>query len=297
MDFHKLEAFIAVVEEGSISRAVVRLNIRKPSLTRIIKALEEELNTPLFKCFPSGLETTEAGKVLYHEALSLLNHVQAIPQRIKSITQDLDKINFGFTNSVGLHPFLPNLLHGFREAFPKVSIHLVEESSNLLIDSINNGKNDIIFLRIPVPISLELNSLHILDEPLVVAMPNNHPLTAQADPLQLLDLKPYDFVRYRHLEEQNLFDNIMASFYQLGFRPRIIQEAPLLSSCLNLIAAGIGLSIVPEATQYSWSNKQIVYKSLNDDLLSSVPIYAVYKCSTENIHLQYVLKLLSKYLK
>lgn len=296
MDIHKLKAFMAVVEESNISRAAVRLNMQQPPLTRIIKVLEEELNTPLFKRLPRGVETTEAGKALYQEALSILTHVQAIPQRIKNITQGLEgQLNLGFTNSVGLHPFLPALLRGFREAFPAVTIHLEEDGSNSLIDSINNDKNDIVFLRKPAPIGLELNSQHILDEPLIVAMPNNHPLAIQPESIRLLDLEPYDFVPYRRLAGQDLFDNIMANCYQAGFSPKIIQEAPRLTSCLNLIAAGIGLSIVPQAIQSSWNNKQIVYKSLSADLPCTAPIYAVYKGDSDNIRLQHVLQLLNKY--
>ncbi|MFU9046924.1 LysR family transcriptional regulator [Acinetobacter tibetensis] len=294
MDIHKLNAFVAVVEESNISRAAVRLNMQQPPLTRIIKGLEDELNVQLLKRLPRGVEATEAGKVLYQEALTILAHAQAIPQRVKNITQGLEgQLNIGFTNSVGLHPFLPALLRSFREAFPAVSIHLEEDGSNSLIDSISNDKNDIVFLRKPAPIGLGLNSLPVLDEPLIVAMPNNHPLAEQPDAIQLLALEPYDFVLYRRLAGQDLFDNIMASCYQAGFSPKIVQEAPRLTSSLNLIAAGIGLSIVPEAIRDFW-NKQIVYKSLKAEPPCIAPIYAVYKDNPENVRLQHVLQLLGR---
>jgi len=294
MDIHKLKAFVAVVEESNISRAAVRLNMQQPPLTRIIKGLENELNAQLLKRLPRGVEATEAGKVLYQEALTILAHAQAIPQRVKNITQGLEgQLNIGFTNSVGLHPFLPALLRNFREAFPAVSIHLEEDGSNSLIDSISNDKNDIVFLRKPAPLGAGLNSLHVLDEPLIVAMPNNHPLAEQPNAIQLLALEPYDFVLYRRLAGQDLFDNIMASCYQAGFSPKIVQEAPRLTSSLNLIAAGIGLSIVPEAIRDFW-NKQIVYKPLKADLPCIAPIYAVYKHNPENVRLQHVLQLLGK---
>lgn len=262
MDFHKLKAFVAVVEESNISRAAIRMNMQQPPLTRIIQQLEQELGATLLKRLPRGVEVTEAGKALYQEALTILAHAQAIPKRVQNIAQGLEgQINIGFTNSVGLHSFLPALLRQFREAFAAVSIHLEEDGSNSLIDSIINEKNDIVFLRKPAPIGLGLNSLHILDEPLIVAMPNNHPLAGVNTPIQLLGLEPYDFVLYRRLAGQDLFDNILASCYQAGFSPNIVQEAPRLTSSLNLIAAGIGLSIVPEAIRDFW-NKQIVYKTL-----------------------------------
>ena len=292
MDFHKLKAFVAVVEENNISRAAIRMNMQQPPLTRIIQQLEQELGATLLKRLPRGVEVTEAGKALYQEALTILAHAQAIPKRVQNIAQGLEgQINIGFTNSVGLHSFLPALLRQFREAFAAVSIHLEEDGSNSLIDSIINEKNDIVFLRKPAPIGLGLNSLHILDEPLIVAMPNNHPLAGVNTPIQLLGLEPYDFVLYRRLAGQDLFDNILASCYQAGFSPNIVQEAPRLTSSLNLIAAGIGLSIVPEAIRDVW-NKQIVYKTLQADTPCIAPIYAVYRKDLNNVRIQHLLKLL-----
>lgn len=72
MDIHKLQAFVAVVEESNISKAAVRLHMQQPPLTRLIKSLEEELNTALLKRLPRGVEVTEAGKVLYQEAITIL---------------------------------------------------------------------------------------------------------------------------------------------------------------------------------------------------------------------------------
>lgn len=292
IDIHKLKAFVAVVEESNISRAAVRLNMQQPPLTRIIKSLEVELNAELLKRLPRGVEVTEAGKALYQEALTILAHAQAITKRVQNIAQGMEgQINIGFTNSVGLHSFLPALLRNFREKFPAVSIHLEEDGSSSLIDSIINEKNDIVFLRKPAPIGLGLTSLHILDEPLIVALPNNHPLVNNQNDIHLLDLEPYDFVLYRRLAGQDLFDNILASCYLAGFSPNIVQEAPRLTSSLNLIAAGIGLSIVPESIKDFW-NKQIVYKALKADTPCIAPIYAVYKENGSNVRLSHVLELL-----
>ena len=292
IDIHKLKAFVAVVEESNISRAAVRLNMQQPPLTRIIKSLEVELNAVLLKRLPRGVEATEAGKALYQEALTILAHAQAISKRVQNIAQGMEgQINIGFTNSVGLHSFLPALLRNFREKFPAVSIHLEEDGSSSLIDSIINEKNDIVFLRKPAPIGLGLTSLHILDEPLIVALPNNHPLVNNQNDIHLLDLEPYDFVLYRRLAGQDLFDNILASCYLAGFSPNIVQEAPRLTSSLNLIAAGIGLSIVPESIKDFW-NKQIVYKALKADTPCIAPIYAVYKEDGSNVRLSHVLALL-----
>lgn len=292
MDIHKLNAFVAVVEESNISRAAVRLHMQQPPLTRLIKSLEEELDTTLLKRLPRGVEVTEAGKVLYQEAITILAHAQSIPKRVKNIAQGLEgQLNIGFTNSAGLHPFLPAVLRQFREQFPAVAIHLEEDSSSALTDAVINEKLDIVFLRKPAPIHAEVQSLHVLDEPLIVALPNNHLLASQEGAIRLVDLEPYEFVLYRRLAGQDLFDNILANCYQAGFNPNIVQEAPRLTSSLNLIAAGIGLSIVPASIQDFW-NKQIVYRTLEAKKPCIAPIYAIYRASKNNIRVEHFLNLL-----
>lgn len=292
IDIHKLNAFVAVVEESNISKAAVRLHMQQPPLTRLMQSLEQELDTQLLKRLPRGVEATEAGKVLYQEAITILAHAQSIPRRVQNIAQGKEgQLNVGFTHSVGLHPFLPTVLRAFRDQFPQVSIYLEEESSSALIDAVINEKLDIVFLRKPAPMQRKLHSQHVLNEPLMVALPNNHCLAQTDGVIQLSDLEPYEFVLYRRLGGQDLFDNIMASCYQAGFSPHVVQEAPRLTSSLNLIAAGIGLSIVPASIQDFW-NKQIIYKLLEAKKPCIAPIYAIYRADQMNIRVQHILSLL-----
>lgn len=292
IDIHKLNAFVAVVEESNISKAAVRLHMQQPPLTRLMQSLEQELDTQLLKRLPRGVEATEAGKVLYQEAITILAHAQSIPRRVQNIAQGKEgQLNVGFTHSVGLHPFLPTVLRAFRDQFPHVSIYLEEESSSALIDAVINEKLDIVFLRKPAPMQRKLHSQHVLNEPLMVALPNNHCLAQTDGVIQLSDLEPYEFVLYRRLGGQDLFDNIMASCYQAGFSPHVVQEAPRLTSSLNLIAAGIGLSIVPASIQDFW-NKQIIYKVLEAKKPCIAPIYAIYRADQMNIRVQHILSLL-----
>lgn len=292
IDIHKLNAFVAVVEESNISKAAVRLHMQQPPLTRLMQSLEQELDSQLLKRLPRGVEATEAGKALYQEALTILAHAQSIPRRVQNIAQGKEgQLNVGFTHSVGLHPFLPTVLRAFRDQFPQVSIHLEEESSSALIDAVINEKLDIVFLRKPAAMQKKLHSQHILNEPLMVALPNNHTLAQTDGAIHLSDLEPYEFVLYRRLGGQDLFDNIMASCYQAGFSPHVVQEAPRLTSSLNLIAAGIGLYIVPASIQDFW-NKQIIYKVLEAKKPCIAPIYAIYRADQMNIRVQHILSLL-----
>ncbi len=77
-----------------------------------------------------------------------------------------------------------------------------------------NEKLDIAFLRKPAPVRTELHSVHVLNEPLIVALPTSHPLVEHPDTIRLIDLEPFEFVLYRRLVGQDLFDNILANCYQ-----------------------------------------------------------------------------------
>lgn len=292
LDIHKLKAFVAVVEEANISRAAQRLHMQQPPLTRLIKNLESELNAVLFKRLPRGVEVTPAGKVLYEEALTILAHAASIAHRVSHVAQGIEgQIRIGFTNSVGLHPFLPALLRRFREQASAVAIQLEEDGSNALLQALSSQQLDLIFVRKPAPVHVGLQSLHVLDEALIVALPSNHLLVDCPEPIALTALEPHDFVAYRRISGQDLFDNILSNCYQAGFSPRIIQETPRLTSSLNLIAAGIGLSIVPEAMRDFWS-AQIVYKQLSADTPCRAPIYAIYAKDSDNPCLAHFLKCL-----
>ena len=292
LDFAKLKAFVTVVEESNISKAAVRLNMQQPPLTRLIKSLEDELGIVLFNRLPRGVETTQAGQVLYQEACSILSHAQSIQQRLRHIAKGVEgQVRIGFTNSAGLHAFLPTLLAQYRALYPAVNIHLQEHGSRALTEAILNQKLDIAFLRKPAAEGLGLKSLHLFDEPLMVALPIDHPLAELQGSIYIGDLAQDDFVLYRRLTGQDLYDHILSLCLQAGFRPKITQETPRLTLSLNLIAAGIGISIVPQSIQHFW-NKQIVYKAIHANASCNAPVYAIYSDAQQNIHIQHILALL-----
>ena len=292
LDIAKLNAFVVVVEESNISKAAVRLNMQQPPLTRLIKSLEDELGVLLFNRLPRGVETTQAGQVLYQEARSILSHAQSIQQRLSYIAKGMEgQLRIGFTNSAGLHAFLPTLLAQYRALYPAVNIHLEEHGSRALTEAILNQKLDIAFLRKPAAEGLGLTSIHLFDEPLMVALPIDHPLAEMQESIDMADLAQDDFVLYRRLNGQDLYDHILSLCLQAGFRPRIIQETPRLTLSLNLIAAGIGISIVPQSIQHFW-NKQIIYKAIHAENSCNAPVYAIYSDAKENIYVQHILELL-----
>ncbi|ETY69760.1 LysR family transcriptional regulator [Acinetobacter baumannii MDR_MMC4] len=292
LDLYKLHAFVVVVEERNITHAANRLFIQQPPLTRLLKKLEQELGTQLLIRQPRGIEPTEAGLALFKEAQLLLEHARHIPQLVQDVSQGkTGQLNIGFTSSAGLHPLISLVLRSYREMYPAVQTKLEEAGSQKQLDWLISEKLDIAFLRAPISRDIGLKHLHILNEPMVVALPIGHPLT-QKKKISLSNLSEENFVLYRRSSGQGLYDNILYSCYQAGFSPRIIQEAP---RTLNLVAAGIGISIVPASMHNFWDH-EIVYREFDDSIKLNAPIYLITRENENSAKVSNFIELMQKLL-
>src|SRR5258708_7533848 len=118
MELRHLRYFVAVAEEGHITRAAARLGIQQPPLSQQIRALEPELDVRLFHRRPRGMELTEAGRTLLDHARAVLAHVdQAVATTQRTARGEQGRVAVGFTNSTPFHPFVPRAIRAFRETY------------------------------------------------------------------------------------------------------------------------------------------------------------------------------------
>ena len=253
MELRHLRYFIAVAEEGHITRAAERLGMQQPPLSQRIKAIERELDVQLFRRKARGVELTEAGRVFLDNARAMLaQNERAIESTRRAARGEQGRLCVGVTPTGPFHPFVPRVIRAFREAFPLVSLTLEECLSPELLKRLRNEQMDAAFLRTPVaePEDLVVDSL--LEEPMVVALPSAHAL-AQNDgddaALSLKDLAGETFIVYARQHGPGLYDATTAACLKAGFSPRLGQEAPRITSALSLVAAGLGISAVPASMQ------------------------------------------------
>jgi DNA-binding transcriptional LysR family regulator len=253
MELRHLRYFIAVAEEGHITRAAERLGMQQPPLSQRIKAIERELDVQLFRRKARGVELTEAGRVFLDNARAMLTqNERAIESTRRAARGEQGRLCVGVTPTGPFHPFVPRVIRAFREAFPLVSLTLEECLSPELLKRLRNEQMDAAFLRTPMaePEDLVIDSL--LEEPMVVALPNAHAL-AQNDGddavLSLKDLAGETFIVYARQHGPGLYDATTAACLKAGFSPRLGQEAPRITSALSLVAAGLGISAVPASMQ------------------------------------------------
>ncbi len=193
MDLRHLRYFIAVAEEGHITRAAERLGMQQPPLSQQIKAMERELDVQLFVRKPRGVELTEAGRALLEDARAMLAHLdRALETARRTARGEQGRICVGMTPTAPFHPLVPRAVRAFRDSFPLVSVSLEEALSDGLLDSLRSERMDVAFIRNSVSDPTGLAVTPLLDELMVVALPSGHTL-AQGDADTALPLRSLAF--------------------------------------------------------------------------------------------------------
>jgi DNA-binding transcriptional LysR family regulator len=271
VELRHLRYFIAVAEEGHMTRAAERLGIQQPPLSQQIRALEVELDVQLFRRKPRGMELTDAGLALLDHARSILGQVdRALASTRRTARGEQGRVAVGFTSSAPFHPFVPRVIRTFREMSPLVSLVLEESGSGELVQALHSEEIDAAFIADLV--GLEVTPL--LEEEMLAALPTGHEhATSNDDPkrLPLAALAKETFVLYKRPGGPGLYDTIITACRGAGFSPRVGQEAPRILSTLNLVAAGLGVSIVP-ASLRRLQMDGVVYRSLTKDQQPLAPL-------------------------
>jgi DNA-binding transcriptional LysR family regulator len=254
MELRHLRYLIAVADEGHITRAAERLGMQQPPLSRLIKTVEQEIKLQLFRRVPRGVELTDAGRAFIDGARTIFASLdRTLDSARRTARGEEGRISVGFTTSAAFHPLVPRVIRKFREAFPMVAVALTEGGPADLIEGMRNDQLDAVFIRTPVARPEGLAVHRLLGEEMVVALPTGHALARSnaIQPLPLRSLSGQTFVAYGspHGTWAWLRDAIFAACRAAGFSPRVGQEAPHLVSALPLVAAGIGVSIVPASLQ------------------------------------------------
>src|SRR5579863_3831835 len=170
MELRHLRYFVAVAEEGHITRAAARLGIQQPPLSQQIHALEAELQVQLFRRKPRGVELTQAGEALYAEAQAILRQIEsAVAATRRTARGEAGRIGLGFTSSASFHPFVPQAIRAYRAAHPLVALSLEESGTGELVDSLLAERLDAAFVRSPIGPAEGIAVHSMLDEAMVAA--------------------------------------------------------------------------------------------------------------------------------
>ena len=247
MELRHLRYFATVAEEGHITRAAERLGIQQPPLSKQIRMLEDEIGARLFLRTPRGVKLTDVGAVFLEDVQKVLSDTdRAVTRARRTARGEAGRIIVGLTSSATFYPLIQRIIREFRSAVPGVSLELREKASAEQVEALISENLDVGFVRTAVPKDAGIAVYPLIEEPMLVALPQGHRLGQTTDgPLPLGALAGEPFVLYRRSTGAGLYDSIIAACNTVGFAPRTEQEAPWIGATLNLVAAGLGVTIVP----------------------------------------------------
>ncbi|UQY36807.1 LysR family transcriptional regulator [Pseudomonas fulva] len=246
MELRHLRYFVAVAEELHFGRAADLLGISQPPLSQQIQALEQELGVRLFERSNRHVALTDAGRLFLEETRQTLAQVSKSVDVVRRAEQgEIGELQIGFTASAPFVSIIPRAVFAFRQAFPAVHLDLQEMTSSQVCQALMDKKLQIGMIR-PLDLPAELDAVELLSEPLVALLHAGHPLAGEQDGgLALAELADQPFVFFPRSYGTGLYGQLFSLARQAGFTPRITQEAHEALTIIGLVAAGLGVSVLP----------------------------------------------------
>jgi DNA-binding transcriptional LysR family regulator len=250
MELRHLRYFVATAEAQHFTRAAEQLGMAQPPLSQQIRQLEQEVGTPLFDRTGRGVALNDAGRAFLVCAQDILQRADAAVRTAQRAARgEVGELTLGFTESASFSGVVTELIRQYRQRYPDVEMTLSQGDSETLVAQLRSGAIDAAFVRPPFALDGGLAFTQLAQEPLVVALPLGHAL-ARRKRLAPADLEQERFILYSRKSGYGPSADIMAACRQHGLNPQIGQRAPQLSSAVNLVAAGMGVAIVPESLRH-----------------------------------------------
>ncbi len=298
IELRHLRYAVAVADEGHITRAAERLGIQQPPLSQQIAKLETIVGAPLFTRLPRGVELTDAGRIFVERARGILGDVElAVEAARRHALGEQGRLAIGLTSSSAFHPLITSAIRVLGETSPEVTITLEETNTPSLVADMHAGLVDVAFVRSPRREEIGLTISRILDEDMLVALPERHPLALAAggsqQPIPLSQLANEAFILYRRPTGPGLYDGIIAACLAAGFSPNVRHEAPRLLSTLGLVAAGLGISIIP-ASMAQLGTMGVAYLPLDTGNDLTAPLYLAHRSGRPSGPLRLFLEIIAR---
>jgi DNA-binding transcriptional LysR family regulator len=264
MELRQIRYFVAVAEQLHFGRAAHRLSIAQPSLSKQIKNLEQELRVQLFSRGTRRVALTEAGQAYLLEARTILNMVGAASLAAQRAHRgEAGRLSIGFFALSALD-ILPAVLEPFRRNFPDVMLQLCEMSNEEQARSVLGGSLDVGIVREP-PVTGGLSRFRAFRDTLLIALPRTHRL-AKCRIVRLNDLREEAFVIMPRNAGVAQYDRVIGACMEAGFTPKIVEEAFLVTTVVGLVAAGLGLAIVPSGAAHIHT-RSVIFRPLSPSIV------------------------------
>jgi LysR family transcriptional activator of glutamate synthase operon len=243
MELRQLYYFVKVANREHVTRAAEELHVAQSAVSRQIHLLEEELGVKLFIPKGRNLQLTHAGKLFLKRAEAIIADLERAIAEIHELSDpEHGEVRFGFPHSLGTH-LVPTVIAKFKKNHPGVRFHFRQGMYASLIRDVLSGEIDLAFIS-PLPARDDLLCGHaVLKENLLAVVPPHHPLAGESV-IDLAQLKDEPFVLF--CEGYSLRPIVWEACQKAGFTPKIAFEGEETDTIRGLVAAGMGVSLLPE---------------------------------------------------
>ncbi len=244
MEIHQLRYFSAVARHGTFTRAAEVEHVAQPSLSQQILKLEAELGARLFDRLPRSAKLTVFGAAFLPKAERILRELGDAKIEMQEMAgEEKGDVALGMIPTIAAY-LLPDLIRGFSKEHPRVGLRVVEDITPALLERLHLGTIDVAIVALPVSRSgAKLDCHELFAERLVAALPEQHPRAGQRT-IRLADLNRESFLL---LKEGHCFrDTVIAACRTARVRPNVVFESGQFATILAMVAAGMGVSAVPE---------------------------------------------------
>jgi DNA-binding transcriptional LysR family regulator len=272
--------FLVLAQALHFGRAAQQLHITQPPLSLAVQQLERRLGVMLFERTRRSVALTPAGAQLVEPVRQLLQQAAALQQRSRDAAAgEVGRVRIGFVSTVGFGP-LPLWLRGFREQHPGIAIELIEATSDVQLKAFEHGAIDVGFTlhapgaRPEAPAgaaqpAVPLQRLSLGIEPLVFALPDVAPWN-DARRVRVAELLSQPLVIFPRAATPSLHDAVLAFYHRQGVTPVIAQQATQMQTIVNLVSAGLGVALVPQAVT-QLQRPGVLYRPLRGALAARAP--------------------------
>ena len=283
MELHQLRCFVAVAEELHFGRAARRLEMLPSALGRHVRLLEEALGTRLLLRTTRSATLSQDGAGMLDEARALLERADGLATRFRQRgRRQATILRVGAIDSAAAG-LLPMLLQDFRRRRADVSVQLLEDKTVRLLPRLLSGRLDMAFVRPPERRDKRLDFLFLLHETAVVAVPARHALAPRKQ-LKVGDLAGLPMIVADRRSRPHSHDLTIKLFAEAGLRPTITQVAEEKQTIVNLVAAGLGVALVPRSTSRMAvpGVRYIPLKSAGTSTMNKLPLAAAWLRGTRD---------------
>ncbi|CAM3335512.1 LysR family transcriptional regulator [Paenibacillus lupini] len=253
MDIRHLQYFVEVARLQSFTKAAQSLYITQPTISKMIKNLEEELGVVLFERTGKRIALTDAGSILLTQAQQM---VQSFSNMNSSLSELMElkagHIRIGLPPMVGV-TFFPRIIGKFREKYPKITMQLFEHGAKKVEADVGSGELDIGVILLPTN-EEKFESFCFLRQNLMLVIPPSHKL-ANRDEVSLIALKEEPFLLFH--EDFTLHDRIIEECEKLGFQPDVVYKSTQWDFISEMVAANLGIALLPEAVCKELDQKRL----------------------------------------